>query len=326
MNTPQHQTYRALVERLHANGKLGPEGVATLTTLEVQLGLSRADALAIERSVLGHSKEDELVARVGTAVMTPSGGGGPPQMPVNSPLPVSPAGVGPGGTLSGGQTGAGPAPGHAALDARSGPTALLNPGEVVAGRFEVLTPLGEGGMGQVLKVRDVKLDAVRAMKVIRPALVRRDDIIARFRQEVLTCQKLSHPNIVRVFDYDEDEVRGLRFFTMEFVEGVTLRQWLQQRRATGTPTTLAQFETIARGVCEALAHAHTQTIHRDLKPENVMLDPATLAAKLMDFGIAKVFGVRNSFVTAGPVGTAYYMAPELEGAGPIDAQIGRAHV
>lgn len=327
MNTAQHVTYRSLLEHLAADGKLTAEGLATLATLQAQLGLPREDVLTIEREVLGRSKEEALAARLSGA--TPA--------PVSIPAPaagaafvafdaagrdgaeraVAPVAVA--ATLSGGQTAVGAADG---LDAHSGGRIAggLRPGEVVAGRFEVRSVLGEGGMGQVLKVLDRKLGVERAMKVIRAALVRRADIAARFRDEVITCQRLSHPNIVRVFDYDEDESRGLRFFTMELVDGVTLRRWLQARRAAGRPPTLEEFETIARGVCEALAHVHTVTIHRDLKPENVMIDPTTLATKLMDFGIAKVLDARSPHVTAGPLGTAYYMAPEVDRGGPVDAR------
>ncbi len=330
MNTAQHATYRSLLQHLAAEGKLTAEGLATLATLQAQLGLPREDVLTIEREVLGRSKEEALAARLSGA--TPA--------PVSMPAPgagaaaVAFGAVGRAGadgaqraaapvavaaTLSGGQTAVGAADG---LDAHGGGSAAggLRPGEVVAGRFEVRAVLGEGGMGQVLRVLDRKLGAERAMKVIRAALVRRADIAARFRDEVITCQRLSHPNIVRVFDYDEDESRGLRFFTMELVDGVTLRRWLQARRAAGRPPTLDEFETIARSVCEALTHVHTVTIHRDLKPENVMIDPTTLATKLMDFGIAKVLDARSPHVTAGPLGTAYYMAPEVDRGGPVDAR------
>lgn len=327
MNDPRTATYRALVERLWTDGKLGPEGLATLATLQAQLGMSRAEAEALERAVMGRTKEEALSAAVGAAVATPPAMGRaatPVHDRLSSPASTAPAGgavqssAAANPTFSGGRT---LAPGgldaHGAGDASG---AVLRSGDLIAGRFEVLAALGEGGMGQVLKVQDRKLDVTRAMKVIRPDLIARPDIQERFKIEVRTCQALTHPNIVRVFDYDEDEVRNLRFFTMEFVEGQTLRQWLGQKRASGAHVSLEEFTKLATRICDALAYIHRHTIHRDLKPDNIIVNWQTDSLKLMDFGIAKAFGQRSRLMTQGPTGTPYYMAPETEGGGPVDAR------
>ncbi len=320
-------TYQTLVERLWADGKLGPEGLATLATLQAQLGMSRADAEAIERGVMGRTKEEALSAAVSAAVATPPAAGlgaSSAHDRFSSPASTAPGGGAAqsssafGATFSGGRT---LAPGE--LDARgpgAAPGAVLRVGDLIAGRFEVLAALGEGGMGQVLKVQDRKLDVTRAMKVIRPDLIARPDIQERFKIEVRTCQALTHPHIVRVYDYDEDEARNLRFFTMEFVEGQTLRQWLGQKRGSGARVSLEEFTNLATRICDALAYIHRHTIHRDLKPDNIIVNWQTDSLKLMDFGIAKAFGQSSRLMTQGPTGTPYYMAPETEGGGAVDAR------
>jgi len=322
MTNPQHSTYRALVQNMWTDGKIIPEEVTTLTTMQSQLGISPEDAATIERDVMGQTKEEALVAGMGTNV--------PGSLPLDSQSAPSPGSSDVLGTFSGGrtfvsasdeQTGPRTLSGRvtsAGSDARSSRLGHLQTGDRVADRFEVLGSLGEGGMGQVLKVRDTKLDAVRAMKVVRPELLHRGDVLERFRHEVTTSQKLAHPNIVRVFDYDEDDARGIHFLTMEFVDGMTLRKWLKQKRRAKAQVSLKEFTAIAQGLCAALQYAHGFTVHRDLKPENIMLDRASRGIKLMDFGIAKAFGANKQFVTAGPMGTVYYAAPEQERGEQVD--------
>ncbi len=225
----------------------------------------------------------------------------------------------PSGTLSGEQT---VAPGTPAWNMDAGGVSMtglaLKTGDLVAGRFEILAELGAGGMGKVFRVRDTRLGVERALKVIVPQLTGRPDVLERFRDEVITSQKLSHPNIVRVHEYDEDKERGLHFFTMEYIEGRPLRRWLQDRLQKKAPVTWEEFGKLAGMLCDALGYAHGITIHRDLKPDNVLVSEDLSSVKLVDFGIAKALRGTALHLTAGALGTPHYMAPEQESGETVD--------
>ncbi|MBN2310088.1 MAG: protein kinase [Candidatus Hydrogenedentes bacterium] len=190
----------------------------------------------------------------------------------------------------------------------------LEPGEVVAGRFEVIECLGRGGMGVVYRVRDRDLHGEeRALKVMLPSLVGSDSATQRFLAEVAVAQKIRHDGVVAVYDLGKDEARDLRFFTMEYLRGRDLHQVLADR---GGPLPVDEAVGIARQICAALAHAHAHTIHRDLKPQNIMLCPGG-TVRLLDFGLAKLLSPDGVEESNTALGTAYYQAPEqgVPGAG-----------
>ncbi len=150
-------------------------------------------------------------------------------------------------------------------------------------QFEILECLGRGGMGVVYKARQPKLNRIVALKVLAPEKVAETRFAGRFEREAQALARLNHPNIVTVYDFGEAD--GLYYLTMEFVDGVSLRQLLQTRK-------IAPEEALAivPKICEALQFAHELgVVHRDIKPENVLLDKRG-RVKIADFGIAKIVG------------------------------------
>jgi WD40 repeat protein len=184
------------------------------------------------------------------------------------------------------------------------------------GPYEVLSPLGAGGMGEVYRARDARLSREVAIKVL-PADVAGDaSRLKRFEKEARAASSLNHPNIVTIYDMGETE--GLSWIAMELVGGVTLRHALSEGALP-----LKKLLSIAAQVAEGLAKAHAAGIvHRDLKPENVMVTRDGLA-KILDFGLAKLAPLEGGSekatqaptVSAGTepgivVGTVAYMSPE----------------
>ncbi len=148
------------------------------------------------------------------------------------------------------------------------------------GQYEVLGLVGAGGMGEVYRGRDTRLQRTVAIKVITGDLVD-DDLIERFESEALSASALNHPGILTVHEFGEHE--GLHYLVTEFIEGETLRQRLQRG-----PMRVDEALDVAIQIASALDTAHSAgLIHRDVKPENVMLRPDGFV-KLLDFGLAKV--------------------------------------
>lgn len=178
----------------------------------------------------------------------------------------------------------------------------FRPGDLVAGRYRVVSLLGRGGMGEVFRADDLKLGQPVALKFLPVGLERDPQRLELFLNEVRTARQVTHANVCRV--YDIDEVDGRHFLTMEYVDGEDLASLL--RRIGRLPQERAV--TVARQICAGLAAAHEQGIlHRDLKPANVMLDGRG-RVKLTDFGLA---GLADA-IAPGDVraGTPAYMAPE----------------
>jgi len=182
--------------------------------------------------------------------------------------------------------------------------------EEIAKRFpqlEILELLGAGGMGVVYKARQPQLDRLVALKVL-PAEAGRDPAFAeRFTREARALAKLSHPNIVGVYDFGQAE--GLYYFLMEFVDGANLRQMERAGKLTA-----AQALAIVPKICDALQYAHDEgVVHRDIKPENILVDKKG-RVKIADFGLAKLLGkAQADFTLTGTqqaMGTPHYMAPE----------------
>ena len=160
--------------------------------------------------------------------------------------------------------------------------AVLEIGDVLGGRYEILQLLGEGGMGAVYKAKDRELDSFVALKLIRPELASSPAILARFKQELLLAHQVTHKNVIRIYDLSEAD--GVKFITMEFIEGVDLRHLLLDRGKLPP----AEASEIIRQVCLALDAAHSVgVIHRDLKPQNIMQDKQGRIL-VMDFGLARI--------------------------------------
>jgi serine/threonine protein kinase/Flp pilus assembly protein TadD len=184
------------------------------------------------------------------------------------------------------------------------PTASLQPGTVFAKRYEIVSILGKGGMGAVYKARDLELERVVALKVIRPELSGDPEILQRFKQELILARQVTDRNIIRIFDLGE--AGGTRFITMEYVEGQTLHQLLKQRGKLDAAEAVDIMEQVAAG----LSAAHREgIIHRDLKPNNIMRDNNGRVV-IMDFGLARTVGGEGMTRTGAMLGTLEYMSPE----------------
>ncbi|HKW30414.1 MAG TPA: serine/threonine-protein kinase [Verrucomicrobiae bacterium] len=174
-------------------------------------------------------------------------------------------------------------------------------------QLEILGLLGHGGMGAVYKARQRGLDRTVALKILPPEISTEPAFAERFAREARALARLSHPNIVTVFDLGKSG--SLYYFLMEFVDGVNLRQLLQTHRLTPRETL-----GILPQICEALEYAHGEGIvHRDIKPENILMDQKG-RVKVADFGLSKLLepGPKDIQLTqSGQVlGTMHYMAPE----------------
>ncbi len=182
---------------------------------------------------------------------------------------------------------------------------ILQPGDVIGLRYEILQLLGEGGMGAVYKALDREVDRTVALKVIRPELASNPTILARFKQELLTAHKVTHKNVIRIYDISEAD--GVKFITMEFVEGDDLRRILIDNGKLPAERAVE----IIRQVCLALDAAHSAgIIHRDLKPQNIMQEAKTGRILVMDFGLARTMGGDGMTQTGALLGTIEYMSPE----------------
>ncbi len=180
----------------------------------------------------------------------------------------------------------------------------LQPGVLFGGRYEIMGVLGQGGMGAVYKARDRELDRLIALKVIRPELATDPAILQRFKQELILSRNITHKNVVRIFDLGEAD--GIRFISMEYVDGEDLRTILRRDGKFASKDAIAVVEQI----CRALDSAHSEgVIHRDLKPQNIMRDKYGRIV-VMDFGLARSLGDSGMTQTGAIVGTIEYMSPE----------------
>ena len=183
-------------------------------------------------------------------------------------------------------------------------TVDLRPGVVFDSRYEILGPLGQGGMGMVYKARDRSLDEVVAIKVLRPDFARDPHMAERFKSEIRLARRVRHRNVCAIHDYGEDQ--GLFYISMEYLEGVDLKHQLRERGALPA----ADAYEVAIQIAEGLQAVHDAgIIHRDLKTPNIMRDAGGVA-RLMDFGIAKREGDGARTATGHIVGTPEYMSPE----------------
>ena len=192
--------------------------------------------------------------------------------------------------------------------------ASLKPGTLLGNRYEIIDMLGEGGMGAVYKTRDRELDRLVAVKVIRPEFAGRPELLQRFKQELILARKVTHRNVIRIFDLGEAD--GIKFITMEFIEGRDLKSLLTQRGKLPADEAVE----IMLQVCLALDAAHTEgVVHRDLKPQNIMIDGQGRAL-VMDFGIARSLEFGGMTQTGALIGTPEYMSPEQVRGEHVDAR------
>jgi len=185
---------------------------------------------------------------------------------------------------------------------------------VFISRYRVIEEVGRGGMGIVYKAEDPRLERHVAVKILPPKLLRKKEALRRFMREAKVAAKLDHPNIIPVYDVGEDN--GIYYMVMEYLEGETLREWLESRSEIDIRSSLFLFKQIAGAL--DYAHRH-KVIHRDVKPENIMV-LADSKIKVMDFGIA-VMDDRHSVTQPGAMlGTIAYVSPEQSKGDQADAR------
>ncbi|MCA9538245.1 MAG: serine/threonine protein kinase [Myxococcales bacterium] len=184
------------------------------------------------------------------------------------------------------------------------------------GRYEITRLIGEGGMGRVYEARQVSMNRLVALKILRTQLASDEQLLARFQQEALSISRLRHPNTITIYDYGKTE-DDLLFMAMELLGGQSLFSILRKEKRMALPRALHIMDQVAGAVGEA---HQLGIVHRDLKPENIQVDHVASDpdfAKVLDFGIAKIVGGdgRNAegktLTLAGSIfGTPHYMSPE----------------
>ena len=189
---------------------------------------------------------------------------------------------------------------------------ILSAGTVLSGRYEIQEKIGTGGMAVVYRGRDLKLERNVTVKVLKEEFTQEEDFKSRFTTEARSAAKLSHPNIVNVYDVGEDN--GIYYIVMEYIHGDTLKQVIKENAPLDEVVALS----IAIQMVAALANAHKNgVVHRDIKPENILIS-VDGTIKITDFGIARAADVSTITMTTNAVGSVYYFSPEQARGGYVD--------
>jgi len=181
----------------------------------------------------------------------------------------------------------------------------FQPGDVIAERYQVLKMLGKGGMGIVYLANDLKRERQVALKTLLPQYASNPQAVGRFVREVNAVRQLNHPGIVKILA--ARQYKNLLYYTMEYLEGKTVREYMVKRGKLG----LGSAVRIMSLLCDALEHVHQVTVHRDISPENIILLPDG-TIKLLDFGLAKLQDPSGAQFTrvGATLGRIQYNAPE----------------
>ena len=181
---------------------------------------------------------------------------------------------------------------------------MITKGQIINERYEILKSIGEGGMANVYLANDTILNRKVAVKVLRGDLSNDEKFIRRFQREAIAASSLSHPNIVEMYDVGEDN--GNYYIVMEYIDGITLKQFLKKRGSLTIPEAIDVMLQLTDGV--ACAH-DSYIIHRDLKPQNIMIkDDGKI--KITDFGIAMALNGTQVTQTNSVMGSVHYLPPE----------------
>ncbi|MGM7635888.1 Stk1 family PASTA domain-containing Ser/Thr kinase [Bacillus sp. Hm123] len=177
-------------------------------------------------------------------------------------------------------------------------------GKRLNGRYKIIKMIGGGGMANVYLAKDVILEREVAIKVLRLDFANEEEFLRRFQREAQSATSLVHPNIVNIFDVGEEE--GINYIVMEYVEGMTLKQYIQQF----SPIPIEKAIDIMKQLSAAMAFAHHNSIiHRDIKPQNILVD-ANGNVKITDFGIAMALSATSITQTNAVLGSVHYISPE----------------
>ena len=179
---------------------------------------------------------------------------------------------------------------------------MIKIGMCISGRYEIIEKVGAGGMADVYKARDNRLNRYVAIKVLKQEYSADTKFVTKFRAEAQSVAGLAHPNIVAVYDVGEEN--GLHYIVMELVEGITLKKYIEHKGKLDIKESLGISIQIAQGLCAA--HAN-HIIHRDIKPQNIIISREG-KVKVMDFGIAKA--ASSNTITSNAMGSVHYISPE----------------
>lgn len=187
---------------------------------------------------------------------------------------------------------------------------MIKVGTIVGDRYEILEKIGVGGMAEVFKGKDHKLNRYVAVKVLKEEFRENDAFVKKFKEEAQAAARLAHPNIVNVYDVGDEN--GIYYIVMELVEGITLKNYIERKGSL----TIKEATSIAIQVCAGLEVAHNNHIvHRDIKPQNIIISREG-KVKVTDFGIAKA--TTSQTTTANAMGSVHYASPEQARGGYVD--------
>ena len=185
-------------------------------------------------------------------------------------------------------------------------------GKMLGNRYLVIEKIGEGGMALVYKAKDQLLNRYVAIKILRPEYTNDEDFVNKFKRESVAAASLSHPNIVGIYDVGEQD--GIYYIVMEYVKGLTLKQYIRNNTKLNYKETLK----ITMQIAEALEHAHKNgVIHRDIKSQNILITDDKIA-KVTDFGIARAASSSTMTNTERIMGSVHYFSPEQARGGYTD--------
>ena len=175
---------------------------------------------------------------------------------------------------------------------------------MLGNRYKLLTKLGGGGMAEVYKGLDTLLDRQVTIKILREQYASDEDFVKKFRREAQAVARLSHPNIVSIYDVGIE--KEIQYLVMEYVEGINLKEYISEH----APLSQDTLVNIGIQICDALDHAHSnQIVHRDIKPHNILITN-TGKVKVTDFGIARAVTEATVTYTGGFMGSVHYLSPE----------------
>ena len=189
---------------------------------------------------------------------------------------------------------------------------MIKIGMIIGDRYEVLEKIGTGGMSDVYKAKDHKLNRLVAVKVLKQEFSENENFVSKFRVEAQSTAGLMHPNIVNVYDVGDED--GVNYIVMELVDGITLKKYIEKK----SRLSVKEAVSIAIQVAMGLEAAHNNNIiHRDIKPQNIMISKEG-KVKVTDFGIAKA--ATSNTITSNVMGSVHYTSPEQARGGYSDAK------